>query len=220
LRARRLSSLAEYDLARRKRELLKKLGHRIEALESAWADFNTHSDKYSYEELMRYVPKTDRASWHARAMDAAAGGPLASVLELWLETKETDRLVARVHKASDAELESISHYVTEPIARRLARTHAEAAAKIYRSLGMRILKAGKSKYYYAALSHFEEAKRCYHRAGLDVEWQELAKQVRASHHRKKAFIVGFERIVAGVREIPKPTFLEQARARWLRGPGR
>ena len=44
------------------------------------------------------------------------------------------------------------------------------AAKVYRALGIRILVAKRSKYYAAALSHFEDAKRCYERSGLHRDW--------------------------------------------------
>jgi len=113
---------------------------------------------------MRYVPKANRARWHKKAMDAAARADLHSVIELWLETKEMDRLVERLCKARDEMLESISHYTTEPGAKKLAKAHPDVAAKVYRALGIRILEAKKSKYYDAALSNFEDARRCYERA--------------------------------------------------------
>jgi hypothetical protein len=73
---------------------------------------------------MRYVPKTERAAWHNRAMDAATGADLHSVIELWLETQEIERLAERLREARDEEIEGISHYATEPIAKQLERAKA------------------------------------------------------------------------------------------------
>ncbi len=72
-------------------------------------------------------------------MDAAAGADLHSLIELWLETKEIERLVEKLREARDEELEGISHYATEPVAKELAKTHPDVAAKVCRALGMRIL---------------------------------------------------------------------------------
>ena len=116
-------------------------------------------------------PRPSARRGTTKAMDAAAGADLHSLIELWLETKEIERLVERLRKARDEELEGISHYATEPVAKKLAKTHPDVAAKMYRALGMRILKAKKSKYYDAALSNFEDARRCYERAGLGAKWE-------------------------------------------------
>ena len=166
LEKRRPALFADHDLAKLKRDLLVKLGRGDAALDAAWADFRAHPSKYSYADLMRYVPEGERAAWHNKTMDAAAGADLQSLIELWLETKEIERLVERLREARDEEIEGISHYATEPVAKKLAKTHADVAAKVYRALGMRILKAKKSKYYDAALVNFEDARRCYERAGL------------------------------------------------------
>ena len=169
---------------------------------------------------MRYVPEPERAAWHTKAMDAAAKADLHSQIELWLETEERDRLVARLRGASNEELEGMTHYATEPAAKTLAATHPDLAAKVYRALGLRILKEKKSKYYGAALSHLEEARRCYERAGLRSAWQELVRAVRADHGRKVGFMAGFEEVVAGGGPSTKPSFLERAKARWgTRLPG-
>jgi hypothetical protein len=76
------------------------------------------------------VPKTERDIWHAKAMDAAESGNLGSLIELLLETKETGCLVLCLEKASDSEIEGLSHYVTEPAATCLAKTHPEVAARV------------------------------------------------------------------------------------------
>jgi tetratricopeptide (TPR) repeat protein len=207
-------SSAEHDLGKLKRDLLVKLGRGEAALEAAWAEFEAHPSTYSYADLMRYVPKAKRAAWHARAMDAAAGADLGSLIELWLATRETGRLVERLRRARDEELEATSHYATEPAAKKLAGPHPDVAAKLYRALGLRIVKAKKSRYYGAALSHFEEARRCWERAGLGASWEELVREVRGEHRRKAGFLSGFEELVAGGGPSTKPTFLERAKARW------
>lgn len=141
------------------------------------------------------------------------------MLDLWLETREIERLVARLCTATDAEIEDLSHYRTEPAARRLGKLHPDVAAKVHRALGMRILNAKKSKYYAAALSHFENAKRCCERSGLHREWAALVADVRRAHHRKAGFTADFERLAAGHGPSAAPSFLERARSRWS-APGK
>jgi hypothetical protein len=205
---------ASYKLGEMRRALLVKLDRGGEALESAWAEFQAQPGKFTYEELVRYVPKAARGLWHEKAMDAAEQGALDSVIELWVAAKETRRLAERLDRASDAELESLSHYVTEPAAERLAKTHPGAAAKVFRALCIRIVDAGKSNYYGAALSNLEKAKNCYQRAGLDAQWQALIAEIRRDHRRKSSFMPGFERIAGGGRPVKEPSFLDRARGNW------
>ena len=183
-------------LAGMKRQLLKRLGRGEEALTSAWAAFEAYPSELAYSELMRYVPKDRRSEWHEKAMLAADGGDLGSLIGLCLATKETDRLVRRLQNASDREIENLSHYTTEPAAKHLAKPHPEVAARVYRALGMRILNSGKSKYYGAALENFQAAKSCYMKAGQPHEWEMVMSQVRSAHHRKYGFMPGFEKVAA------------------------
>ena len=214
LEKKRSSSFAGHDLANFKRVLLLKLGHRDAAIEAAWSDFKAHPNTYTYADLMRYVPKAERAAWHEKAIDAAAGADLHSLIELLLETKETHRLTARLRSASDEELEGITHYVTEPVAKKLAKSHPDVAGKVYRALGMRLLKAKKSKYYDAALENFAEARRCYERAGAGEIWKTLAQKIRTAHHRKTGFMGSFEPMVTGGDPDSKRSFLDRAKTRW------
>jgi hypothetical protein len=85
---------------------------------------------------------------------------------------------------------------------------------------MRIVDAGKSKYYDAALDHIEPAKKCNLKAGLDADWQAVVADVRKRHFRKKGFMAGFEDIEAGAPKQVEPSFLDRARARWPRKPKR
>jgi len=91
---------------------------------------------------------------------------------------------------------------------------ANLAARLWRAQGLRIVNARKSKYYHAALSNFDSARRCFERAGLLAEWQRTVSQVRADHHRKSGFMAGFERLVEGAGPREKPSFMEQAKARF------
>ncbi|MBP7867045.1 MAG: hypothetical protein KA419_13970 [Acidobacteria bacterium] len=197
-----------------RRELLIKLGRGEEALEEAWGDYRERPGKYTYDELMKFVPKAERPQWHAKAIEASGKADLDSAMELFLATGETERLAERVLKANDEELESLSHYTTEPAARVLEKTRPDLGARLWRAQGMRIVKAGKSKYYAAALSNFERAKRCYEQAGLAADWQRTVDRVRADHARKTGFMPGFERLAAGRGPGGEPSFLKRAKAHW------
>jgi len=203
-----------HKLGEMRRALLVELDRGGDALDSAWAEFEAHPGKFTYKELVRYVPKAERGAWHKKAMDAAEQGDLDSVIELWLAAKEIGRLAERLDRTSDAKLEGLSHYVTEPAAERLAKTHAGVAAKVFRALCIRIVDAGKSKYYFEALSNLEKAKNCYQRAGLDAQWQALIEEIRREHRRKSGFMPGFERIVGGTGPSREPSFLDRARRNW------
>jgi hypothetical protein len=207
-------STAGDDLAKLKRELLVGLGRGAEALDAAWAEYRANPCTDFYEELMKFVPKRDRSAWHAKAINTAMGGHLESLLQLLLETNETDRLVSRLRETPDDALEDISHSITEPAATRVQERHPDLAARLWRAQGMRIVNAKKSKYYDVAFQDFENAKRCYERAGLFSEWLRVVEEVRVEHYRKGGFMPGFEDVVAGRGPSTQPTFLEEAKARW------
>jgi uncharacterized Zn finger protein len=194
--------------------LLTRLGRGNEAIEAAWAEFRKDPGKYSYDELMKFVPRTGRAAWHEKAMDAAKGDDLHSLIELFIETRETKRLAELVRSATDQALEHLSHYATEPAAKKLEKADPGLAARLWRAQGMRIVSAAKSKYYDAALSNFERARRCYVRAGLAAEWAGTVRQIRVSHRRKAGFMSGFEALAAGHGRASRPSFLERAKTRW------
>jgi hypothetical protein len=209
-------SFGEYELCELKRALLAKLGRPGDALQSAWSEYKEHPSIFTYKELMRYVPAKEKPDWHKKAMQASEKGDLTYQIELWLEEKEIDRLVLRLRRATDKELENLSHYRTEQLARKLARSHPDISARVYRALCMRIVNAGKSKYYDAALDHIEHAKKCYVKAGCNADWQLVVADVRKRHFRKKGFMSGFEDIVAGTSRHVEPPFLERAKTRWPR----
>jgi hypothetical protein len=92
-----------------RRAILVKLDRGGEALDSAWAEFQAQPGKFTYEKLVRYVPKAERGAWHEKAMDAAEQGGLESVIELWVGAKEVGRLAERLERTSDAKIEGLSH---------------------------------------------------------------------------------------------------------------
>ena len=207
-------SVTGYKLPQLRRELLAKLGRENEALDSAWTAFLANPGRFTYDELLSYVPNAERASWHEKAMEASKQASLTSLIELWLSVKEIERLADRLNRASDRELEGLSHYTTEPAAKRLVKTHPAVAAKVFRAMCVRVLNSGKSKYYDAALANIEAARKCYLAAGLDELWRTTSTEIRRDHFRKYGFMPGFEEIVAGKRALPKPSFLDRARAQW------
>ena len=78
---------------------------------------------------------------------------------------------------------------------------------------MRIVNAKKSKYYAAALSNFERARRRSERARLVAEWEETERQVRACHHRKIGFLSGFESMASDSGRVGQSAFPERTKAR-------
>jgi hypothetical protein len=122
-------SLAYHNLAKLKRDLLIRLGRDDEALEDAWADYQKHPGKNAYDDLMRLAPKTERAKWHERAIEAAHGINIHSLIELLIKTKEWGRLAELVRQSKDADLEGVSHFVTEPAAKKLEKAYPDIAGK-------------------------------------------------------------------------------------------
>ena len=125
-----------------------------------------------------------------------------------------DRLANLIHQASDQALADLSHYTTEPVAKKLEKSRPDLAARLWRAQGLRIVNTKKSKYYGAALRNFESAKRCFERAGLHVDWLKTVNQVRADHHRKSGLMHGFERLIEAAGPSDEPSFMEQAKARF------
>jgi tetratricopeptide (TPR) repeat protein len=212
------SDSAEAELKERQRALLPRLGRADEAIAAVWADFERRPGKYSYEDLMALVPEDERPGWRDKAMAAAERGGLSPVIELFVETREVERLAGRLETVTDDELEGLSHHTTEPAAGLLAEAYPALAAKVYRALGLRVVNAKKSKYYDEALRSFERARDCYVAAGQRAIWEALVEDVRRAHRRKHGFMPGFERLVEGGPAIePQPRFLDRARSRWPRG---
>ena len=103
---------------------------------------------------------------------------------------------------------------TEPAAKALAQSHPAVAARVFRALCMRTLKAAKSKYYDAALAHLKEARKCYLAAGLEQKWEGLSLEIRRDHFRKSSFMPGFNAVISGESAPRDASFLDRARRRW------
>jgi len=217
---RRWPNRSSYRLPRMRREVLAKLGREAEALASVWAAFCECPSTYSYEELMEYVPQGDRGNWHTKALAELDGARLSARLELLVETKEWERLVAVVEQAGRAELMSLSHYTMEPAAKGLVKRHPLVAADLYLALGLRIVEAKKSKYYGASHRHLEAARDILLKEGRDGEWDDVVAEVREKHRRKSSFMPGFERLADGHRSGDEPSFLDRARRKWPKTRGR
>jgi tetratricopeptide (TPR) repeat protein len=205
----------DYELVRLKPEILRHLGRTDDALGLAWADFQRDPNEFAYEQLMRFVPTKEKAAWQDRALAAANEADMGDFISLCGKVKAWDRLARRIHLAKPDELEAQSHYCTEPAAEGLAKRDPLAAAKLYSALGLRIVNAGKSKYYREALEHFEKCRDVYCAAGQPEEWSTVVQYVRTAHSRKSGFVSAFEKIISG-KSGGLPSFAEQAQERWKR----
>ena len=128
-------AMSGHDLAKLKKELLARMGRGDEALDAAWGDYREYPSVYRYDDLMKFVPTAERAKWHEKAIDVAEGADLRSAMELFLATKEMDRLVNLLRQAMDHSLEGLSHYATEPIAKKIEKAHPDLAARLWRAQG-------------------------------------------------------------------------------------
>ena len=200
-------------------DLLAAIGRTAEALAIAWSEFERHPSQYTYADLMRFVAEPKRADWHGKAMDAATSADLHTMIDLLIAAKEISRLADLIAGTPDQALQDASHFATEPAAKSLEESHPELAARLWRSQGMRIVDAGKSKYYNAALENFEHAKRCYERAGLTAEWERTVRLVSDRHFRKTGFISGFRTVVSGTYSAEPRSFLDRAKDNWRKRYG-
>lgn len=209
-------NLGGRDLAGLRRDILKRLGRREEALRHAWDEFKRHADEYSYGDLMGCVPRAERSRWHERAMDAAEGSGLEAFIGLCRKAREWERLARRVQRARDAEFQGVYHGRAAEAAKALAKKHPAEAAALYRGAGLYVLGRRKrtGAHNEAALGYFAAARRCFKAAGLGEEWERLAQRVRREHHRKLSFMPRFERLARGEERRREPTFLERAKRRW------
>ncbi len=207
----------DYDLRRRETALLRKLGRSEEALGVAWKDFSRSPHSGTYEELMACAPESERETWRGRAMERALTADLYSAVDLFLETGETEHLLARLDGAEETEVRALGHPLLQKAARRVEKSHPARAARLYRSLGLRIVDEAKSKYYRFAIAHLARARKCYERAGLLPEWEETVLQVKKRHRLKSSFMPGFENLVKGVAP-ERSSFLDRARRRFREAP--
>ena len=199
------ASSARLELTKLQCALLAAIGRSAEALAIAWGEFERHPSQYTYADLMRFVADPDRADWHAKAMEGTRSADLHTLIDLLIAAKEIGRLADLIAGTPDQTLQDASHFATEPAAKSLEEPHPELAARLRRTQGMRIVDAGKSKYYNAALENFESAKRCYERAGLTAEWERTVRLGGDHHFRKTGFISGFRTVVSGTYSAEPPS---------------
>ena len=158
-REKQFRSAAAHDLDKLHRELLSKLGRADEALEGAWGDFRKHPSKFTYDDLMKFVPTTERTAWHEKALNAASGADLHCAARI-IHRNEGNGAVggpgAQVFGRGSRKGEPLCH---RPAAKRLEKNHPGLAARLWRAQGMRIVNAKKSKYYNAALLKFRAGPR-------------------------------------------------------------
>lgn len=202
-----------------KRELLKGLGRREDALQLAWQEFRDHPGEYSYADLMGCVPAADRAAWHEKAMEASETASLDSCVELYVKVRELSRLAARVGRAKDEELRQLYYSRAIEAAKKLAKEHPAEAAALYRGQALHILDRKKSELYGSAVRYFSEAHRCYEAAGQVEKWRGLVESVLEEHKRKQSFLARFGPVASGEKVVREPSFLAKAKKRWNNGGG-
>ena len=139
---------------------------------------------------------------------------MPAIIKLCIKTKEWEILDESINTAEHEELEDISHYTTEKAAQGLEKKYPVEAAKVYRALGMRILKSKKSKYYWIALEHFLKGKKLYEENDCQEQWLSLVEDVRRDHYRKYSFIGDFEKLVSGLYPESPESFEERTRRGW------
>ncbi len=165
---------------------------------------------------MKHVPKNARRQWHQKAMAAAAEAQLDDFMGLCIKTKEWEVLAERICAAAHDEIEAVGHYTLENVAKGLARKNVYATAKIYRALGVRIVKKGKSKYYHFALTHFRKSRDLYKKCGNIEEWDELVEDMKRNHYRKYSFIGDFMEIAEGGAPDKLPSFRQITKKQWAK----
>ncbi|NQT58649.1 MAG: hypothetical protein HQ557_06665 [Bacteroidetes bacterium] len=199
-----------------KRDLLNMAGEKKEAFESAWSEFQSQPSEYTYDEMMKYVLKKDRNHWHKMAIEEIGKTSLPIIIELCTKTQEWKILAESIKAARHEEIEYISHYDTEKAAQGLSQEYPVEAAKIFRALGLRIVKAKKSKYYGIANEHLLKAKKLYVENNCQKEWSSLVENIRRDHYRKYSFIGDFEKIVSGEYPEYLESFEERTKKRWAK----
>lgn len=84
-----------------------------------------------------------------------------------------------------------------------------AAAKLYKTEAIEILREAKSKAYHYALENLAKVKALYESNGRAQEWATFAGKLQAQHKRKSSFIGEFNSIVTGEGLHKKPTSMER-----------
>lgn len=199
-----------------KRKILMRLGRGEDAIASAWGDYCRTPSTYSYADLMTFVPVGERSKWHQKALSVLEDADLDTRIDLLIVMKEWGLLASLVESTPRAELVGLSHFTTDPAARKLMKAYPLLAAKLEVAMALRILEAKKSRYYDSALRNLDRARKAMLKNGRAEEWEALATEIRKNHRRKSAFIPGFESLTER-RRTREHSFSERARERWRKG---
>ena len=81
-------------------------------------------------------------------------------------------------------------------------------------MAMRVIDAGKSKYYTAAIENLLAAKNLYHTHGQEQAWQSVVARLRTNHSRKHFIMAALEDIIAGRTPRAVESFADRMRKRW------
>jgi len=203
-----------HGLAGLKRELLAKVGRKEEALEAAWVKFQDYPSDMGYEELMKYVPRNQRAKWRKKVVETACSAKLDSnIVRLLFELKERGKLSDLIMKSNEKTLEGIFYYDAAKIAEKLERSYKPAAARLYLALTMDIVKAGRSKAYHYAIEYCDKLKTLYEKTGQNKKWIKLIDYFRQNHNRKRSLMNSFEAIIDGDKRKDENTLRQPANKR-------
>jgi hypothetical protein len=114
---------------------------------------------------------------------AAKGANSLSVVELFVETGERERLAALGCETTDLALEKSNYCATESAAAMLERTQRASRLLVH---------------------------KCYLRVGLAGEWEDTVRQIRTNHDRETAFMAEFDRIVTSAGRTRPSSFPARA----------
>lgn len=203
-----------FDFGQVERAVLLKMGRRDEVVSILWQKYESCPSHSRFQELLDAVPSETRSQWRERALEKATASDFTTAAAILAEENAWPAVAELVRIASDRTLEGTSHYLMEPVAKGLEEGHPDLAARLWRAQALRIVDAGKSKYYEAALENLSMARQCYLRAGLAHEWEATVAAIRTNHSRKRWFLAKFELVAAGMHKEAE-TFVERAKREWL-----
>ena len=92
---------------------------------------------------MKFVPRGERAEWHAKAIATLDGADLSSRIEILVMTREWRRVAKVIESTAREDLMALSHYAIEPVVKKLGRSHPLLVAKLRIAMGLRIVEAKK-----------------------------------------------------------------------------
>jgi len=91
-RTREWHNESNHSLKDLKPEILLHLGRKDDALALARSEFQENHGEFTYVDLMRYAPRSEKSTWHERAMAVAAAASIGEFISLCVKAKEWGRL--------------------------------------------------------------------------------------------------------------------------------